>query len=141
MTAFFSTGASSASRAQLDALKALFNTGTLKIYNGTQHDPDVASITDTLLATFTFAATAFGADATAGSFSTKTETATATFSASTVVAAATGTASWFGLFNSGGTLLATGTVGTSGADINFNSVAFSSGANVTLSSFTLTQPQ
>lgn len=141
MTAFFSTGAGGGAQTQLDALKALFNSGTLKIYTGTQHDPDVATITDTLLATFTFSAGAFGADSVTGTFSTKTVTATASFSASTVTAAASGTAAWFGLFTSGGTLAGTGTVGTSGADINFNSVAFSSGANVTLSSFTLSLPE
>lgn len=144
MTAYYSTGASGAARTQLDALKAMFNSGTLKIYTDAQvsggKDPDTA-FSGTLLATFTFSATAFGADATAGSFPTKTETATASFVASTVSAAATGTASTFGLLDSGGTVRATGSVGTSGADINFNSVAFSSGANVTLSSFTLAMPE
>lgn len=141
MTGYFSTGAGGGCQAQLDALKALFGSGTLQIYDGTQHDPDDATITDTLLATFTFAATAFGADSVSGAFPAKTVTVTASFSASTVTAAASGTAAWFGLFTSGGTLVATGTVGTSGADVNFNSAAFSSGADVTLSDFTLSLPE
>lgn len=144
MTAYFSTGASGAARAQLDALKNLFTNGTLKIYTDAQvsggKDPDTA-FAGTLLATFTFTGTPFGGDTTAGSFPSKTETCTANFSASTVTAAATGTAATFGLFDNGGTLRATGSVGTSGADINFNSVAFASGANITLSSFTLTMPE
>lgn len=147
MTSYYSTGAGGAVLAQLDALRALCNGGTLKVYTGTQHDPDNATITDTLLATFTFSATAFsGADTVSGSFvlgsSTKTATTpAASFSASTVTAAASGTAAWFGLFTSGGALIATGSVGTSGADLNFNSAAFSSGANITISSFTLSQPE
>ncbi|HEY2060031.1 MAG TPA: hypothetical protein VGH57_16805 [Amycolatopsis sp.] len=143
MTGYFSTGASGGCQTQLDALRALCNGGTLKIYTGTQHDPDVTSITDTLLATFTFSATAFsGSDTVSGSFNTKTVTTpAASFAASTVSAAATNTAAWFGLFTSGATLFGTGTVGTSGADLNFNSVAFSSGANITISGFTLTLPE
>jgi hypothetical protein len=143
MTGYFSTGTGGATLTQLDALRALANSGTLKIYTGTQHDPDNATITDTLLATFTFSATAFsGADTVSGTFTLGSSTKTATtpaasFSASTVTAAASGTAAWFGLFTSGGTLFATGSVGTSGQDLNFNSTAFSSGANITISSFTL----
>jgi hypothetical protein len=144
MTTYFSTGASGGARTQLDALKALFNGGTLKIYTDAQasggKDPDVA-FAGTLLATFTFSATAFGADSTAGTFPNKTETCTASFAASTVTAAASGTAATFALCDSGGIVRAAGSVGTSGADINFNSVAFSSGANVTLSSFTLSMPE
>lgn len=56
----------------------------------------------------------------------------------------TGTASFFRFyvgattaFSSGGVLQ--GIVAASGADLNFNSVAFSSGATVSISSFTYTQ--
>lgn len=144
MTAYFSTAAAGGADTQLDALVALFNNGTLKIYTDAQvsggKDPDVA-FSGTLLATFTFSATAFSVAAASGSFPNKTIVATASFVASTVTAAASATATTFGLFSSGGTLLAAGSVGTSGADINFNSVAFSNGANVTLSSFTLTMPE
>jgi hypothetical protein len=145
MTAFFNTGASSASRAALDAIKALPNSGHLIITTtaAASADPDGTIPSGAaVLADFTFSASAFGADSTAGAFSTKTETATASFAASTVTALQTGTAASFYITNAGKTVAyATGSVGTSGADINFNSVAISSGANVTLSSFTLTQPQ
>ena len=144
MTAYFSTGAAGAARTQLDALKAMFNGGKLQIWTDAQvsggKDPDTA-FAGTKLAEFTFSATAFLGDSTAGSFPSKTETATASFVASTVTALATGTAATFGLLDSGGTVRATGSVGTSGADINFNSTAFASGANITLSSFTLTMPE
>jgi hypothetical protein len=141
MTGYFNTGAGGAVLTQLDALKALLNGGTLKIYtDASPKDPDVA-FAGTLLATFTFSATAFGADSVTGSFPSKSATATASFAASTVAAAATNTAASFGLFDSSGNLRATGSVGTSGADLNFNSVAFSSGANITISSFTLSLPE
>jgi len=145
MTAYFSTGAAGAARTQLDALKAMFNSpGKLQIWTDAQvsggKDPDTA-FSGTKLAEFSFSGTAFGGDTTAGSFPSKTETCTASFVASTVTALATGTAATFGLVDSGGVLRATGSVGTSGADINFNSVAFASGANITLSSFTLTMPE
>lgn len=146
MTAHLSASGTGTNGAQaaLDALKALFNSGTLKIYtDAAAKDPDTA-FSGTLLATFTFSATAFGAaitgDTVSGTFPNKTVTATASFTASTVTAAAGGAAASFGLFDSGGVCRATGSVGTSGADINLNSTAISSGANVTLSSFTLTQP-
>jgi hypothetical protein len=142
VTGYFNTGAGGAVLTQLDALKAVFNGGTLKIYtDASPKDPDVA-FSGTLLATFSFSATAFGADgAPAGSFPSKTVTTTASFSASTVTAAATNTAASFGLFDSSGNLRGTGSVGTSGADLNFNSVSFSSGANITISSFTLSLPE
>jgi hypothetical protein len=141
MTVYFATGAALSVQNQLSALELLLNSGTLKIYDGTVHDPDVASITDHLLATFAFTASSLGSFSVAGSYPSKTVSATANFSASTVVAAATFTATWFGLFSSTPTLLAVGTVGLSGADINFNAVAFVSGANITLSSFVISQPE
>lgn len=117
----------------LDALKALSNSGTLKIYSGTvPTNPDTALSGNTLLATFTFSATAFGADSLSGGF----EQATASFAASTVTAVATGTAAFARMLKSDGTtVIADLTVGTSGADINLNSVAITNGGNVTLTSF------
>jgi hypothetical protein len=147
MTAYYKTGTTAGAdpvKASLDAITAMCNSGTLKIYSDVSDsshvDPDVG-FTGTLLATFTFNATAFTDAAATGTFPNKSITATAAFAANTVSAAASATAGSFGLFNSGGTLIATGSVGTSGADINFNSVAFSSGANITLSSFTLVMPE
>jgi hypothetical protein len=54
----------------------------------------------------------------------------------------TGTAASAYITNAGKTVCYfTCSVGTSATDIIFNSVAFSSGANITLSSFTLVMPQ
>jgi len=145
MTAYYSTGAGGGCQTQLDALKALANSGHLLIATtaAASADPDGTIPTGAaVLADFTFSATAFGADSVSGTFNTKTVTTTASFSASTVTAGNTGTAASFYITNAAKSVCyATGSVSTSGADINFNSVAFSSGANVTLSSFTLTQPQ
>jgi len=147
MTAYFNTAAAGAVITQSDALKALFNGGTLSIWTDAQvssgKDPDTA-FSGTKLAEFTFNTPAFQAAGTGtltGSFPNKIWTVTASFVSSTVTALATNTAATFGLFTSGAVLKAAGSVGTSGADINFNSVAFSSGANITLSSFTLVMPE
>ena len=64
---------------------------------------------------------------------------TLAFDAATVAAGAAGTAASARIKDSGGTAQITGlTVGTSGSDINLDSVAISSGQNVTLSSATIT---
>ena len=148
MTFTFNT-ANSAGNAvfdQLNALMTLVNSGSLVIYDNTGTwggDPDVTP-DGAVLATFTFSATAFTQAAATGTFPNKTKVATASFSASTVAAGASGTAARVALKRSAGngsTVIAAGTVGTSGADINFNSVAFSSGANITISSFTLSLPE
>ena len=53
---------------------------------------------------------------------------------------ATGTATFFRIYKSNGTSeVLQGTVGTSGADMNFNSVSFSTGLTVSVSSFTITE--
>jgi hypothetical protein len=143
VTAHLNTGASSAARAGLDAYKALPNSGHLMICTtAASVDPDGTIPSGAaILADFTFSATAFGADTTAGTFPAKTETATASFAAATVTAGNTGTAASFVITNGAKTVCYfSGSVGTSGADINLNSTAISSGANVTLSSFTMTQP-
>jgi hypothetical protein len=115
--------------AAVNAVAALLNSGTLKIYTGSQPAED-GSITGTLLATLTFGATAFG------SSSGGTATANAITSGT---AGNTGTAGYFALLESDGTtVVATGTCGTSGADLNLNSTSISSGASVSCSSFTIT---
>ena len=55
-------------------------------------------------------------------------------------AAATGTAGYWRICTSsaGTTCVAQGTVGTSGADLNFPSVSFTSGETISISSFTIT---
>lgn len=122
--------------AAVNAATALLNSGFIVIYTGTQPALD-GSLTGTLLATLDFGATAFAtATAAAG-----TVTATAnTITSGT--AGNTGTAGYFAVLASNGTtVVGTGSVGTSGADMNLNSLSISAGATVSCSSFTITQPQ
>ena len=92
----------------------------------------------TKLATLTMSATAFGAvsDANPGAIMTAAAI-TADSSAD-----ATGTAAVFRMLTqSGGTTILEGTVGTSGADINFNTVAFVAASTIEISSLTITMPE
>ncbi|HVJ54884.1 MAG TPA: hypothetical protein VM689_20660 [Aliidongia sp.] len=127
-----------ASTAMLNALLALANSGTLKLYTGPKPtNPDTALGSQTLLATFAFAATAFGSP----SLGSGVEGANASFTASTVTAVATGTAVFARITKSDGTtVIADLTIGTSGADINLNSTAITSGGNVTLTSLAWNNP-
>jgi hypothetical protein len=111
------------------ALAALGSGATLKIYQGTQPALDAAISGATLLVTLTFSSTAFGSSASG------VATANAITGANAV---ATGTAQFFALATSGGTIIMTGTVGTSGCDLNVSSTAVVNGAPVTCSSFTVT---
>jgi len=121
--------------AELDALAVLANSGKLRIYDGSQPaTPETAISGQNLLAELTMNATAFGAASggviTAGAITSDT------------AADATGTASWYRLLKSDGTtVLWDGSVGTSGSDLNMNSVAIQINAQVSISSFTYTLPQ
>lgn len=118
--------------AQADAVVDLLDNGYLRIYDSSQPaDADTAVGAQVLLAELRFNATAFGAAsdgvATANAF-------TADSSAN-----ATGTAAWFRALKSDGTTtLFDGSVGTSGANLNLNSVSITSGSEVSVSSFTFT---
>lgn len=118
----------------LDALAVLFNSGKLRIYDGAQPaNAETAVGAQVLLAELTFNATAFAAAA-AGVAAANAITQDSS-------ANATGTAAWFRCVKSDGTtVLMDGTVGTSGANMNLNSVAISSGATVAISAGTLTIP-
>ena len=102
--------------------------GLLRIYDGTQ--PATGGTATTLLAELPLSATAAAA-ASGGvlTFSTITDDSSAN---------ATGTATWFRLATSAGAAVVDGTVSTSGADLNFDSVSFVSGGTVAVSSFTIT---
>ena len=120
----------------MDAFTALLNNGFIKIYTGSQ--PAVnGAVTGTLLATLTFGATAFGASSASGT--------TCTATANTITsgtAGNTGTAGYFALVKSDNTtVVATGSVGTSGADLNFATTTITSGNTVAVSAFTITQAQ
>lgn len=121
--------------AMCDALVDQLDNGYLRIYDGTiPTNADTAVGAQTLLAELRFNATAFGAAsngvATANAF-------TADSSAN-----ATGTAAWFrALASNGSTVIFDGTVGTSGDDLNLNTVSIVSGAAVSVSSMTVTMPK
>jgi hypothetical protein len=118
--------------AALDAaLDTVLDAGSLRIYDGTQPtDADTALGAQVLLAQLTLNATAFAA-ASGGS---KAANAITTDSS----ANATGTATWGSFVTSGAVRLFDFSVGTSGANLNLNSVAISSGAAVSVSAFTVT---
>ncbi len=119
--------------AAADAVCDLLDNGYLRIYDGTQPTTaDTAITTQTKLAELRFNATAFPA-ASAG-------VATANAITADTSADATGTASWFRALKSDGTTVVfDGSVGTSSADLVLNSVAISSGAQVSVTSFTYTE--
>ena len=108
--------------------------GTIKIYTGTiPTDADTAVGAQVLLATLTFSATAFGA--------ASNGVATASAITSDTSADATGTAAWARIASGAGTTQLDVTVGTTGEDINFNTVSFVTGATVAITALTYTQPK
>jgi hypothetical protein len=121
-----------ASRAA-DAVCARLNNGYLRIYDGTQPtDADTAVGAQVLLAELRYGATAYGAAVNG--------VATANAITPDSSANATGTATWARhLESDGATVVFDGSVGTSGANLNMNSVAISSGAAVSVSAYTYTQ--
>ena len=114
--------------ALVDALDAGSAGGTLEIYSAAEAAQ---------LAILTFSATAFG--------SSSSGTATAAAITDETSAVASGTAAEFiaSSSNAADTPLTTvfkGTVGTSGEDINFNTVGITSGDTVSVTSMTITMP-
>ena len=117
----------------LDALTTRVGTsGRLRIYNGTRPANVGTAITSqTMLAELTCNATAFAAAASGGVLTAN--------AISNGTAAATGTASWFRLFQSNGTTaIMDGDVSTAGADLNLNNTSIATGQTVSVSSFTVT---
>ena len=121
-----------ASRAA-DAVCVRLNNGYLRIYDGSQPtDADTAIGAQNLLAELRWNATAFGA----------ASNGVATANALTADSSAdnTGTATWFRALESDGTTVVfDGSVGTSGANLNLNSVAISAGAAVSVTAYTYMQ--
>lgn len=123
-----------AANAEANALSVLANGGFLNIYDSTgtgqPANANTAITTQVRLAHLTLNATAF-ATAVAGVL-----TANSITSDTSTVA---GTATWFRVFESNGTTaLWDGSVGTSGSDLNLNSVTISGGATLAVSAFTHT---
>lgn len=122
--------------AAVNAGASLLNNGFLNVYSGGQPALN-GGVSGTLLVQLTFGATAF---ATAVA-STGTVTATAN-AITNGTASNTGTAGYFALVKSDNTtVVMTGSVGTSGADLNMSTLAVVSGAVVSCSSFTITESQ
>ena len=119
----------------INAFTALLNNGFIEVYTGSQPSVD-GSLSGTLLATLTFGATAF-ANATASGSGGSAAANTITGG----TAGNAGTAGYFALVTSGSATVGTGSVGTSGADLNFNTLAIVAGAIVSCTSFTVTMPQ
>jgi hypothetical protein len=119
------------SRADLidDAVNAGTGAGLLRIYSGTR--PSTGGTATTLLAELTFSDPAFG-NAAAGVITASAITADAS-------ANATGTATWFRIVDSSGTFVMDGDVGVSGSDLNLNSTSISTGQNVSVTSFVITE--
>jgi hypothetical protein len=113
----------------------LLNSGYLRIYDGAQPaNADTAISGQVLLAELRFSSTAFGAPANG--------VLTAAAITDEDAALASGNAAWFRALSSNGTtVVADGSVGTSGSDLNLNSVAFAAGAKVSITSLTLTLPK
>lgn len=117
--------------ARLDAITTFAgNTGILRIYDGAR--PATGGTATTILAELTCNATFAGAAA----------SGVLTLNAITqdTSANATGTATWARLFKADGTTIVMDlSVGTSGADINLNTVAIVTGAIVSVTSATITE--
>lgn len=101
--------------------------GTIEIRDGSQPALDVA-LTGNVLAVLTFGSPAFGAS------SSGTATANTITSGT---AGNTGTAAYFALKESGGSVVMTGTCGTSAANLNLSTTAIVTGATVSCSAFTI----
>lgn len=120
----------------LNAQTALANGGHVTIYDSTgtgqPATPDVAVTTQVALVTLPLQATAAAA-ASGGSATMNTPTATA--------ATASGNATWFRVYTSGGAAVWDGSVGTSGADMNFSStIAFVNGIVYGITAWTVGEP-
>ena len=110
---------------------AIGSSGLLRIYSGTRPtNPDTALSGNTLLAELplsaTFAPAPSGGVLTANAITNDSS------------ANATGTATWGTLTTSGGTRVIDFSIGTSGQDLNLNTVSIVSGAVVSVSSLTIT---
>ena len=116
-------------QAVADAIDGGSGAGLLRIYDGTR--PSSGGAATTLLAELTFSDPC-AASVTGGvlTFDAVTKDSSAN---------ATGTASWFRCVDSAGTFVIDGGVGTSGADMNLNSVSISAGQEVSITSATITE--
>jgi hypothetical protein len=139
VTGFISNNAA---KAACDAIVDRLDLGTgaalLRIYAGSvPADADAALGAQTLLAELTMSDPAFGAAADLNPGAR----ATASAISDDTSANATGTATFFRMVQSDGTSEIQGACAVSGSELNFNSTAISSGAIVSVTSFTVTVPE
>ena len=119
--------AHAAANAAANALLALANGGTMKLYNGAKPaSANVAVSSQTMLSSHGLSATAFQA---------AVNGVAAANPIGNAAAAATGTATWFRVFTSGGAAVFDGTVGTSGCNLNLNSVDIQINATVAIAGY------
>ena len=119
--------------AAVNATAALLNNGTINLYSGTRPaTADTALSGNTLLATLTFGATAFGA-ASAG-------VCTANAIGQCADAAAGGTVTFARLLTSGAATVCDCSVGTSGTELIINATTIVQHLIVQCSLLTLTEP-
>lgn len=118
--------------ALVDLIDAGSSNGYIQIRTGSQPANPGTAASGTLLATLNMSDPAFG--------NASTGVATAEAITNDSSADATGTAGYFRIYDSDNTAILDGTVGTSGADINFNTVSFVSGDAVSITSLTVTVP-
>lgn len=123
---------SAACNAVVDLIDGGAGAGTLRIATGAAPTNTTDADSGTTLATLTFSDPAFG-DASAG-------VATANSITSDTNVDNSGTAAHFRIKDSDGTVIMQGTVGTSGSDINFNTVTFVAGGTAAITSMTVTMP-
>lgn len=122
----------------LDTVFNTLNSGNLRVADGTQPtDADTALGAQVDLADLAFGSTAFAAASSASKAAnaiTQDSAANATSTATWATMQATGIA-----FSGSNARVMDMSAGTSSANLNFNSVAISSGAAVSVSSLTITQ--
>lgn len=122
--------------AAVNATAALLNRGFLNIYSGPQ-PPVNGALTGTLLAQLSFGPQAFMPASASGGLVSAVANAITPASNPT-----TGTAGYFALVQSDGvTVVTTGSIGLSGADLNLSTLSIQSGVPVLCSQFQLAQKQ
>ena len=115
-----------------DVNTTLGSSAVFIIYAGVQ-PADVSAATTA--ANVAIASAAFTQSSAFGAAASGSMTANAITSDSSAVG---GTAAWFSLCKVTGTRVADGSAGTSGADLNLNSVTITTGATVAITAFTVT---
>lgn len=113
------------------AIDAGAGAGTILMYDGTRPATGAAITSQTLLAEPVFNDPSFAA-ATSGSI-----TADVAPAVEDTAADAAGTLSWFRIEDSNGLFVMDGDIGTSGSDLNVNTLTTSIGVNVEITSFVI----